>query len=332
MIKLDNINVELTKFSLKNINLHVEKGEFFSLLGPTGSGKSMLLETIAGLKTVKSGNVIIDKIDITNEKPENRNISIVYQDFSLFPNMTVEENIKYGLRFKEKDPKYEEKYKNLIKIFNIEHITSRYPKNLSGGEKQRTSLARGLVVEPKILLLDEPFSALDNHTKKQIMHQMKEIHKQFDITILMVTHNFNEVYYLSDKVAIIDNGEIIQTDDIKSVFNHPENEFVAKFTGMENIFDHELMKLNLPEVVTSITYKYGGIRPENIHIENESCDLLLEGKIVEIYNSGTHLEVTVEYKKMKFIIFTINQLISNRLKKGEVIQFGFCKKDMCFIK
>ena len=332
MIKLNNINVELTKFSLNNINLHVEKGEFFSLLGPTGSGKSMLLETIAGLKTVKSGNVIIDKLDKTNEKPENRNISIVYQDFSLFPNMTVEENIKYGLRFKEKNPKYEEKYKNLIKIFNIEHITSRYPKNLSGGEKQRTSLARGLVVEPKILLLDEPFSALDNHTKKQIMHQMKEIHKNFDITILMVTHNFNEVYYLSDKVAIIDNGEIIQTDDIKSVFNHPENEFVAKFTGMENIFDHELMKLNLPELVTSTTYKYGGIRPENIHIENESCDLLLEGKIVEIYNSGTHLEVTVEYKKMKFIIFTINQLMNSRLKNGEVIQFGFCKKDMCFIK
>lgn len=332
MIRLDNINVELTKFSLKNINLHVEKGEFFSLLGPTGSGKSMLLETIAGLKTVKKGKVIIDKIDITNEKPENRNISIVYQDFSLFPNMTVEENIKYGLRFKDKDPKYEKKYKDLIKIFKIEHITSRYPKNLSGGEKQRTSLARGLIVEPKILLLDEPFSALDNHTKKQIMHQMKEIHKNFDITILMVTHNFNEVYYLADKVAIIDNGDIIQTDVIEDVFNHPENEFVAKFTGMENIFDYELMKMNLPDLEKNKIYKYGGIRPENIYIENKSCDLVLEGKIVEIYNSGTHLEVTLEYKNMKFIIFTINQLINSKLKSGEVIEFGFNKKDMCFIK
>lgn len=332
MIRLNNINVELSKFSLKNINLFVEKGEFYSLLGPTGSGKSMLLETIAGLKSVKSGNVLIDKVDKTKEKPENRNISIVYQDFALFPNMTVEENIKYGLRFKEKDPKYEENYKNLIKIFNIEHITDRYPKNLSGGEKQRTSLARGLVVEPKILLLDEPFSALDNHTKKQIMHQMKEIHKQFDITILMVTHNFSEVYYLADKVAIIDNGKIIQVNEIETVFNHPENRFVAQFTGMENIFSRDEMERSLPELSPSEPYTCAGIRPENIHIGNESCDLLQVGKIIDVYNNGTHQEVTVEYKKMKFIIFTINQLMNVRLKKGEVIQFGFYKKDLCFMK
>ncbi len=332
MIKIRDINVELSKFSLKNINLFVEKGEFYSLLGPTGSGKSMLLETIAGLKTVKSGNVIIDKIDKTNDKPENRNISIVYQDFALFPNMTVEENIKYGLRFKDKDPKYEKKYEHLIKIFNIEHLTDRYPKNLSGGEKQRTSLARGLVVEPKILLLDEPFSALDNHTKKQIMHQMKEIHQAFDITILMVTHNFSEVYYLADKVAIIDNGEILQVNSIDKVFNHPVNKFVAEFTGMENIFNRDQMEINLQEVLSGESYTYVGIRPENIHIGDETCDLVLEGKIVEVYNNGTHLEITVEYNRMKFIIFTINQFMNKGLKEGQVIQFGFYKKDVCFIK
>lgn len=332
MIKLNNINVQLSKFALKDINLHIEKGEFYSLLGPTGSGKSMLLETIAGLKNVKSGNVIIDKVDKTKEKPENRNISIVYQDFALFPNMTVEENIKYGLRFKDKDPKYEERYKNLVEIFNIEHITGRYPKNLSGGEKQRTSLARGLVVEPKILLLDEPFSALDNHTKKQIMHQMKEIHRQFDITILMVTHNFSEVYYLADKVAIIDNGEIIQVNEIEKVFNHPENMFVAQFTGMENIFSRDEMEKNMPEASPVESYKHAGIRPENIHLGNDLCDLVFAGKIIDIYNNGTHLEVTVEYKKMKFIIFTINQLMNKRLIKGEVVKFGFNKSDMCHIK
>ncbi|SHJ15737.1 molybdate/tungstate transport system ATP-binding protein [Dethiosulfatibacter aminovorans DSM 17477] len=332
MIRLNNINVQLSKFALKNIDLHVEKGEFYSLLGPTGSGKSMLLETIAGLKNVKSGNVIIDKIDKTKEKPENRNISIVYQDFALFPNMTVEENIKYGLRFKENDPKYEENYYNLIKIFNIEHITDRYPKNLSGGEKQRTSLARGLVVEPKILLLDEPFSALDNHTKKQIMQQMKEIHKQFDITILMVTHNFSEVYYLADKVAIIDDGEIIQVNEIEKVFNQPENKFVAQFTGMENIFERKDIELGLPEELSGDPYIYAGIRPENIHLGNEICDLVFEGTIIDVYNNGTHLEVTVEYNNMKFIIFTINQLMNTRLKNGEAIQFGFNKKDVCYIK
>lgn len=332
MIKLRNINVQLSKFSLDNINLSVEKGQFYSLLGPTGSGKSMLLETIAGLKAVKSGQVIIDNVDKTNEKPEKRNISIVYQDFALFPNMTVEQNIKYGLRFKEKDSKYEEKYQNLIKIFGIEHIVDRYPKNLSGGEKQRTSLARGLVVEPKILLLDEPFSALDNHTKKQIMHQMKDIHKKFDVTIIMVTHNFNEVYYLADKVAIINNGTILQTGDIETVFNKTENQFVAQFTGMENIYKNKDILRSIPEIIEEKQFQYLGIRPENIHIGKGDYDHNFKGIIDDIFNNGTHLEITIKYKEITFVVFTINQFIHNKLKKNESIDFGFDKKNLCIIK
>jgi len=183
---IENLNVKLGDFTLKDINLNIRKGEFFAILGPTGTGKSVLLEVIAGVKPVKSGEIIIDGKNITKLKPEKRAISICYQDYCIFPHMTVRENINYGLRFRKdkENPKYKKNFDMLIRLLKIDHLLERYPQNLSGGEKQRISLARGLIVEPEVLLLDEPLSALDPNIKERIQHELKKIHDELKITTI----------------------------------------------------------------------------------------------------------------------------------------------------
>ena len=179
MIEINQLNLELPGFSLQNINLKINKGEFFTILGPTGSGKTLLLETIAGLKKPDQGSIRLNGQDVTALKPEQRNISIVYQDYALFPNMSVQQNIKFGLRFKNKGMPNQEKFEFLVKMLGIDNILKRYPQNLSGGEKQRVALARALIVNPDILLLDEPFSALDVNTKETIQKEIKILHHTF---------------------------------------------------------------------------------------------------------------------------------------------------------
>lgn len=232
MIEIRNLHVKLSGFALDNINLTVNKSDFFALLGPTGAGKTVLLEAIAGLKKVTGGEIFIKGKNVTNWKPENRNISIVYQDYALFPNMKVKENITYGLKFKKHlNKSAKDNFNMLVEMLGISHLTDRYPQNLSGGEQQRVALARALIVEPDILLLDEPFSALDVNTKELIQSEIKKIHDTLRTTTIMVTHNFSEVFSLADKVAIINQGSVQQIGRTEEVFRNPQSKFVANLLG-----------------------------------------------------------------------------------------------------
>jgi len=337
MIQLEKVEVDLGNFCLKDINLHVGAGEFFTLLGPTGTGKTVLLESIAGLKILKQGKIIINGQDVTCLKPEKRNISLCYQDCALFPHMKVEENIKYGLRFKPdgKNQKYNKNFKTLVELLRIEHILNRYPLFLSGGEKQRVALARALIVDPDILLLDEPLSALDSGIKESIEVELKNLHQALNTTIIMVTHDFREVYYLADRVSIIKDGIIQQTGTVKEVFEKPSSLFIAGFVGMKNLIKiDQLVNRTSQKITPPLHSSIAGIRPENILLSTEplNTDVSFKGIIKEVFSNGVYLQITIESDNMQVTAFlTANTLSINNFAKNQSIYWGCNAEQICFI-
>ena len=211
---------------LKNINLKIEKGEIVSILGPSGCGKTTLLNLILGLTQVSEGRIIFDGEDITQMPMEKRGFNIVFQDYALFPNLNVYENIVYGLKNK---PNISTTKEDLINLLGLgKHLTKKI-EELSGGQKQRTALARTLVMKPKILLLDEPLSALDGVIKESIKQKIKEIARDFKLTTIIVTHDPEEALTLSDKVLIVNEGQISQFGTPEEIIKKPANDFVSEF-------------------------------------------------------------------------------------------------------
>lgn len=213
---------------LKNINLKIEKGEIVSILGPSGCGKTTLLNLILGLTQVSEGRIIFDGEDITQMPMEKRGFNIVFQDYALFPNLNVYENIVYGLKNKPNISTTKE-VQDLINLLGLgKHLTKKI-EELSGGQKQRTALARTLVMKPKILLLDEPLSALDGVIKESIKQKIKEIARDFELTTIIVTHDPEEALTLSDKVLIVNEGQISQFGTPEEIIKKPANDFVSEF-------------------------------------------------------------------------------------------------------
>ena len=229
MIAIENLNICFPEFAIRDIHLSVKKGEFFTLLGPTGAGKSLILEAIAGLAPITSGSLFLKGEEITHLPPEKRHLSIVYQDGALFPHLTVYENIAFGLKYLKEKPAHLPKPQDLMKRLGILHLASRKPKGLSGGEKQRTALARALAVAPDLLLLDEPLSALDPATRKDIGTLLKTLHTEMGMTCLMVTHDFAEARALGTCCAIIHQGKIHQQGSIDKLMANPKTQFVSRF-------------------------------------------------------------------------------------------------------
>lgn len=237
MIRTRDLCITLGEFRLRDINLEIGENEFFVLMGPTGAGKTVLLEAVAGLVPVKSGSIAVDGRDVTSLPPEKRGISIVYQDYCLFPHMNVRENINYGLKFHRSDPAgAARRFDDLVSGLDLTRLLDRDPATLSGGELQRVALARALVVDPAILLLDEPLSALDPSFREEIRLALKALHQTTRTTFVMVTHDLSEALSLADRAAIMNNGAIEQTGTIEDIFKRPESAFAADFVGMKNVF------------------------------------------------------------------------------------------------
>lgn len=239
---MKGVNANFGGFRLKNITLEIDKNEYYVILGPTGAGKTLLLELIAGFHKVQSGEIFIDGTNMGKIPPYQRKIGFVYQDYSLFPHIDVESNISFGLEMQRvKRKEINQRTKEMMENFDILHLKDRYPQTLSGGEQQKVALARALITNPKILLLDEPFSALDPVTKKDATKIVKSIHDSNDLTTIKVTHNQNEAI-IGDRVSLIMNGEIVDTGTAQNIFNSPKSVKNAEFVGMENILEGEIVK------------------------------------------------------------------------------------------
>lgn len=240
MLELVNISKSFPSFSLRNVSFKVEKGDYFILLGVSGAGKSMILETIAGLTKPDSGSMIMEGKDITRQKIQKRGIGLVFQDHAVFPHMSVKDNIAYSLHGTHSGHLIKkEKIEGIARQMSIFPILQRGPLSLSGGELQRVALARTLIQEPKILLLDEPLASLDIQLRNDLRSILRKLNRDGQ-TVIHVTHDYEEALSLASKIAVIHNGEILQTGKPEEVFQLPRSEFVAHFTGAKNFFKAEI--------------------------------------------------------------------------------------------
>jgi ABC-type Fe3+/spermidine/putrescine transport system ATPase subunit len=237
LIALEDLLVVVGNFRLDRITIEAGDGEYLVLLGPSGAGKTMLLEVIAGLRAPDSGSVTVNRQDMDDIPPEHRGIGLVYQDYSLFPHMTAAENIAYGLKLQKKPAHaIRERVDTLLAELGISSLKDRYPDSMSGGEQQRVAIARALATGPSVLLLDEPFASLDPRNREECMKVMQNLKDTRTITIIQVSHSGDEAYALADKVVVLLGGRVAQTGPPDEIFSKPVSLEVARFIGMENVF------------------------------------------------------------------------------------------------
>ncbi|HEY9014510.1 MAG TPA: ABC transporter ATP-binding protein [Gemmatimonadales bacterium] len=236
MIRLENLEVRLGTFELRDISLEVPTGGYALIIGPTGSGKTTLLEAVAGNARLRNGRVILHNEDVTGLPPEHRGLGFVYQQYHLFPHLTVRENIGYGLGGRDRNGTGAEgRIEELASLLALTPLLNRSVRGLSGGEQQRIALARALAPRPSILLLDEPFASIDPATRQVLRRELRDLHEREGITTLQVTHDFDEALRLGDVVAVLAEGRIAQSGTPEQVFRYPNSAFVARFVGSGNV-------------------------------------------------------------------------------------------------
>ncbi|MEK4231052.1 ABC transporter ATP-binding protein [Solibacillus sp. FSL H8-0538] len=262
---------------LKDLNLSIEKGELVSLLGPSGCGKTTTLRVIAGLIEPNDGQFLVDNQNLTKVPVHKRKFGMVFQSYALFPHLTIKENVAFGLKLRKEDKAaIDKKVNDILAITGLEELANRYPKQLSGGQRQRVALARALVIEPKLLLLDEPLSNLDAKLRVAMRIEIKRIQSQLGITSVFVTHDQEECFSISDKVAVMNKGVIEQFDTPEAIYKNPKTEFVARFIGFENFFDLTKVEDGKYKTADGTVFqstrawdaerKTGTIRPDDIDI------------------------------------------------------------------
>lgn len=294
------------KYAIKDVSFSLEKGKFLCLLGPSGSGKSTILHSIGGF-IKHEGEIILDGKSIKNLSPEDRDVSTVFQSFGLFPHMNVLKNVMYGLKFKEKDKSKKEKEaeaREVLRIVGLNGYEKRYPSELSGGEKQRVALARSLVVRPKILLMDEPLSALDAKLRSEMQFEIRRIQREFNITTIFVTHDQKEAFVMADEIIIINHGELVAKGAPQDIYNHPKNEFTLDFIGNKNI----------------IKDKY--VRPEKIRPDANGEEFVIK----DITFNGETIELDIENDEHKLEMLILNDDVNYQV--GEKIKVKYEMEDI----
>ena len=306
IVKLDHVSkfFEKGKYIVKDLSLDVNEGEFLTLLGSSGCGKTTILRMISGLESVSSGKVYIDSKDVTNLDPTMREVNTIFQNFALFPHMSVYDNVAFGLKMKKvsKD-EIEKRVKRVLKLVKLEGFENRFPPQLSGGQQQRVAIARGIVMNPKVLLLDESLCSLDLKLKRSMQIELKRIQKNLGITFIYVTHDQDEALTMSDRIIIFDKGVIQQDDTPENIYRYPNTTYVADFIGESNILKGEIKSIkkdNINIVVDKdISFNLlkddkddvGDkvdilIRPENIKVLNKKTDGCIKAEITEVIYDG----------------------------------------------
>jgi molybdate/tungstate transport system ATP-binding protein len=336
MITISHLNLVLSDFSLKDISLSIDQGDFFALIGPTGAGKSLILETMLGMLAPDRGTITLNNLDITRLAPEKRGLGIVYQDFALFPHLDVRSNILYGTAFHQiPQDKVASHLEFLIEKLGIRHILHRRPTTLSGGEKQRVALARALILEPAALLLDEPLSALDPVLRVEIKDLLRSIHQELGTTMVMVSHSFSDIFYLANKVAILKEGRIVQQGAVSQVFDQPNSRFTAGFVGMRNILDvtiHENQALTLGPTISippgsAPSTRFLAIRPEDIcplRPGHNGFENTFSGTITHIAHQGFYFDVWLDVDGLKLqAIWDKHFVLDQKIEPGKTVNIGF---------
>lgn len=308
-----DVRYDKKKQILKGLNLEVQEGELVSLLGPSGCGKTTTLRVVAGFIEPQNGIFTLDGTDLTRVPVHKRNFGIVFQSYALFPHLSVYDNVAFGLKIRKYDKaEIEKKVENILEICGLTEFSLRFPQQMSGGQRQRVALARALVIEPKLLLLDEPLSNLDAKLRINMRMEIKRIQKKLGITTLFVTHDQEECFSISDKVAVMNQGVIEQFDTPENIYQRPETEFVARFIGFENflplnrqgdVYKTDAGAVFIVETPHSQGASIGTIRPEDIRVAEDGQNKnILEGTVGVRTFLGKSYQYEVLTETGKFLV------------------------------
>ena len=350
LVRFDHIDKSFDGETLviKDLNLDIAQGEFLTMLGPSGSGKTTTLMMLAGFETPTHGEIYFSGQSISNIPPYKRNIGMVFQDYSLFPHMTVKENLAFALKVRKlaKD-EIDRKVTRALEMVELRSFEGRMPAQLSGGQQQRVALARALVFEPKLVLMDEPLGALDKNLREQMQYEIKHIHDNIDVTVVYVTHDQSEAMTMSDRIAVFDDGIIRQLSTPDILYEKPENAFVAQFIGENNRLSGEVIEIDGDRCVVAVN---GGgtikalkvnvnnvgdttsvsLRPERVTVDpaEGSVDNIFVGMVEELIYLGDHVRTRVNVcGNDEFIVKIPNAQGYRIVKKGCQIQLGWLSDD-----
>ncbi|HDN9017004.1 ABC transporter ATP-binding protein [Aeromonas salmonicida] len=313
----------------EGIEFGIRKGELVTLLGPSGCGKSTLLRALAGLTPVDGGQVRVAGEDITWQAPQKRGIGMVFQSYALFPNMTVWDNVAFGLKMKPQPGReLAASVQEALSLVELDGFERRYPGELSGGQRQRVALARALVVRPRILLLDEPLSALDARIRRSLRLQIREIQQRLELTTIFVTHDQEEALTMSDRVFLMNKGEIVQSGSPEEIYTRPASEFVASFIGHYNLLAPEQAKsLFGPRFHGTLA-----LRPESINLlpaGEQSLDPGLPGVIRQQQLLGNIIRYQVECEAGLLTVDTLNRSARDLLPVGTAVTLAVARDQLC---
>ncbi|WP_425914921.1 ABC transporter ATP-binding protein [Pseudomonas sp. GWSMS-1] len=306
-----------------DINCEIAKGEFITLLGPSGCGKSTLLRCIAGLTGVNGGQIRLDGEDLVPTAPQKRGIGMVFQSYALFPNMTVKQNVAFGLRMqKVKGSEAEQRVRDVLELVELNDFANRYPPQLSGGQCQRVALARSLVTRPRLLLLDEPLSALDARIRKHLREQIRNIQQELGLTTIFVTHDQEEALVMSDRIFLMNGGKIVQSGDAETLYTAPADAFAAGFIGNYNLLDADAASRLLLRPIHSRV----AIRPEAIQIG-------AQGSIQALIRShrllGNVIRYSVEARGVELLVDVLNRSPADLHARGQHINLNIEDNAIC---
>ena len=298
---------------LDELNLYIRENEFLTLLGPSGCGKTTLLRILGGFETPDSGKIIFDGQDITNLAPNKRQLNTVFQKYALFTHMTIAENIAFGLKIKGKSQNYiNDKIRYALKLVNLEGFENRTPASLSGGQQQRIAIARAIVNEPKVLLLDEPLGALDLKLRQDMQYELIRLKNELGITFIYVTHDQEEALTMSDTIVVMNQGYIQQIGSPEKIYNEPENAFVADFIGDSNILSATMVHDRLVNILGAnfpcVDEGFGQKKPVDAVIRPEDIDLvkpedgIIRGVVTHVIFKGVHYEMEVMANNYEWLV------------------------------
>lgn len=348
MIDIRDLRLDFPGFTFGPISLQVETGSFFAIMGPTGSGKTLLLENLAGLIKPDQGTICLGGKDITKAPPEQRGMGLVYQDNALFPHMTVLENMTYGQRYHGIDAAAGKRHAlELAEMLRITPLLERKPAGLSGGEKQRTAIARALACKPSVVLLDEPLSSLDPQFRKGLRKSLTQVHQATQTIFFMVTHDFTDALTLADHAAVIHKGRVEQSGPTMDIFQKPASTFIAKFVGMENIFPAEYAAERCQFGGMSVPLSWdatakgrrgnAALRPEDIVVgrngELPADWISLEGEVTALDRRGFAWAASVQCSPQVHFVASVEHrlVLAGDVKEGIRVRVAFNPKSIHYI-